>query len=177
MLWTARYVAGIDPHRITDRIVFNPNYGGRSVGVVGACAVPIRTGKKGIKPDTRERIKQSVEREGFRNPIIVYRTKDGWFLSFGGGRLEAAKALDIPIPAIVVDYRGYLDTCPEVTEHNWREYFTDAPEYFEFTDVGISTHYNLESGREGAADEAGLAWASEEDMLAILKESPWLTRT
>lgn len=171
--WTARY-ARLCPEKITHRIVFNPNYGAPGTQVPGTSRVLIRSGKRGIKPQTRERILESIRQEGFRNPILVYYTLEGMFLSFGGGRLEAAKKLDMMIPAIVIDYVGDLGDHPEVTPDNWQDFFTDVPKYFEWTEYGAHTHYGLEMNREAEYDEAGIAWAKDEDMPAILHESPWL---
>lgn len=171
--WTGRYVL-LYPHEITHRIIFNPNYGSAGTCVPGTSQVRIRSGKKGIKPQTRERILESIRQEGFRNPILVYYTPEGMFLSFGGGRLEAAKKLDTMIPAIVIDYVGDMVDHPEVTPENWQDFFTDVPQYFEWTEYGAHTHYGLEANREAEYDAAGIAWAGDEDMPAILHESPWL---
>jgi hypothetical protein len=168
--WTARG-ALIDPKMITHRICLNPNYGGISTGVPGTVGVKIRNK---VKPETRERIRLSIEREGVRNPIIVYNTTQGMFLGFGGGRLQACAALDKPVPAIVIDYVGDMVDHPEVTPSNWQDFFTDVPDYFEWTDFGIYTHYGLERSREEDVDTKGIAWASADDMPAIINESPWL---
>lgn len=168
--WTARKAA-LEPEDITHRLAFNPNYPGIPTGVPGAVGVPIRNK---IKPETRERIRQSVDRQGIRNPITAYLTHEGLFLGFGGGRLQAAKALQVFVPAIVIDYTGEMSDYEEVTPDNWKEFFTDVPVYFEFTDFGIYTHYGLERNRDEPVDKAGLAWAGPEDMPAIIKESPWL---
>jgi hypothetical protein len=168
--WTARKAA-LQPDEITHRLAFNPNYPGIPTGVPGAIGIKIRDK---IKPETRERIRQSIDRQGIRNPITAYRTSEGLFLGFGGGRLQAAKALQILVPAIVIDYTGEMVDYEEVTPDNWEEFYTDVPMYFEFNDTGIYTHYGLERNRDEPVDIRGLAWAREEDMQAILKESPWL---
>lgn len=173
MKWTARYVQ-VDPKEITHRICFNPNYGTAGTCVPGTSQVTIRSGKKGIKPKTRARILESIRQDGIRNPILVYHTPEGMFLSFGGGRLEAAKQLDIAIPAIVIDYVGDFEDYPEVDEENWQTFFTDVPKYFEWTEYGAHTHYGLEMGRKEEFDAAGLAWTQNADMPDILHESPWL---
>ncbi len=173
MTFEIRYCPTLDPQIVTQRIIFNPNYGGAGTEVPGACTVPIR--HKGIKPKTRQAIQDSIAKDGFRNPILVYSTSSGVHLSFGGGRVMAAQNLDKEIPAIVVDYAGHFVLFEEVTQDNWRKFFLDAPKYFEFTDVGISTHYGLERGREEEFDAAGTAWAKSLDDASFLKEeSPWL---
>lgn len=173
-MFTVRYCLDVDPQVVTHRICFNPNYGGPGTVVPRTCKVPIR--QKGIKPETRARITENVRTEGFRNPILLYDTPEGLLLGFGGGRLQAAKELDTAVPAIVVDYTGAYELFEEVTEDNWQEFFRDVPEFFVFTDVGIDTHYGLERGRDEWFDPAGIEWAKEndEDMEAVLKESPWL---
>lgn len=159
---------------ITTRIIRNPNYGGKPCEVPGTCIVPINN--KGIKPLTRQAIQDSIERDGFRNPILVYKTKQGLHLSFGGGRLLAAQNLDMLIPAIVVDYTGELSNYEEVTQDNWQEYFVDVPAHFTWTEYGIDTHYGLERGRsEDWFDPAGVAWVEDlDDDSFLIEESPWL---
>jgi len=177
MNWTA-YHTHVDPKLITHRIIFNPNYGGRGTKVPGTCAVKIR--QKGIKPETRAAIRESIKREGFRNLIILYKSGGEYFLSFGGGRLQAAKELDEPIPAIVVDYDDICDSLHGdnaigVDEDNWQEFFRDVPTLFEWNDTGIQMHYGLERGRGEWYDPAGIAWIqTDEERAAVLKESPWL---
>ena len=171
--FTVRYCPMLDPQVITHRICFNPNYGGPATVVPGACTVRIR--RKGIKPETRAAIVESVRQEGFRNPIVVYDTPQGILLGFGGGRVQAAQELDTFVPAIVVDYTGAYALFEEVTPDNWEEKFRDVPAYFRFTDVGIDTHYGLERNRDEWYDPAGIAWVQTDDaMEAVLKESPWL---
>ena len=166
---------GVSADRINYRICYNPDYGGKSCSVPGTCRIRIRTGKKSIKPKTRERIRQSIEREGFRNPIVVYNTPEGMLLGFGGGRLQAAKEMGGLIPAIIIDYTGDFEHhTTEVTKDNWQTFFKDVPKHFVFHDRGIETHYNLERVREGEPDEAGLSWADGDDLEAIYEESPWL---
>jgi len=169
--WTVRKAA-LDPFEITHRIIFNPNYGGPGTKVPGACAVPIG---RAIKQETRAAIKESIRRDGFRNPIIVYRSGGEYLLSFGGGRLQAAKQLGIPVPALVVDYDGDMGDYEEVTEDTWQEHFTDVPKNFEWNAVGIQMHYGLERGRREDFDPAGVAWISTDaDKEAVYRESPWL---
>lgn len=171
--FTIKYVPQIDSRIIKYRLVRNPAYPGIETEVPGAVGVLI---KRTRKPETREAIKDSVRREGFRNPILLYRTSKGTFLSFGGGRLQAAQELGVLVPAIVVDYTGDLDPLRDVTPDNWQEYFRDVPTLFTFTDIGVDTHYGLERNRNEWFDPAGVEWAkgSPEYMEAVLKESEWL---
>jgi hypothetical protein len=94
----------------------------------------------------------------------------------GGGRLLAAQALDVPIPAIVVDYTGDFQLFEEVTPDNWQTFFIDVPVYFEWAEVGIFTHYGLERGRDEWFDPAGIEWAQAlDDKEFLYEESPWLS--
>jgi hypothetical protein len=134
-----------------------------------------------IKPKTRAAIQKSIEIEGFRNPILVYATSQGLLLGFGGGRLQAAREIDVSIPAIVVDYTGEFDGKPRVTPENWADFFTDVPSIFNWFDDGIETHYGLEAGRADAwYDPAGIEWVKDyvaetgEAADFITDESPWL---
>ena len=172
-MFTVRYVPTVDPQTITHRICFNPHYGGPSTAVPGTCMVPISA--RGIKPRTRKAIETSIRREGFRNPILLYNTPEGLLLSFGGGRLQAAKNLDKRIRAIVVDYTDDYALFEEVDEDNWQEFFMDIPAIFEFTEVGIDHHYALERGRTEWYDPAGIEWTkNERDDSFLYDESPWL---
>jgi len=173
-MFTVRYCPTVDSQIVRRRIIFNPNYGGDPTEVPGTCTV--RCINKGVKPQTRAAITKSVKAEGFRNPILVYATVSGVHLSFGGGRLLAAQQLDVPIPAIVVDYSGDFQLFEEVTPDNWRGFFRDVPEFFEFSDAGVHTHYGLERGRNEWFDPAGIEWAKElDDNEFLIKESPWLS--
>ena len=168
-----RYVTDLDPHVVNTRIIHNPRYGGASVNVPGCCTIKLR---RGVKPQTRQEIQDDIAKNGFRNPIVVYSTDTGIHLSFGGGRLFAAKNLDIVMPAIVVDYSGDYAAEKIVTPQNCRDFFLDPPKTLKFTDVGIFTHYGLERTRhDDDFDEAGMEWTkSLDDDSFIYEESPWL---
>lgn len=167
-------LAYVNPHDVRDRIIFNPNYGGRPCTVPGTCIIPIRERK--IKPKFFVALKESMELEGFRNPIVLYNTKEGLLLSFGGSRLRVAKELDMPAMAIVVDYNNQYNCLPLVTPDNYKKVFTDVPEFFEFTDVGIETHYSLERNRRNHYDPKGMEWTEElEDIDFLDEEFPWLS--
>lgn len=165
----------VNPKIVKDRIIFNPNYGGQGCSVPGTCMIPIKERK--IKPLFFVQLRKSVEAEGFRNPILLYNTPEGLLLSFGGSRLRVAKELDKIIPAIVVDYVGDMTWhVSDVTPENFGRFFTDVPLLFEFTDVGIETHYSLERMRRDKYDPEGMAWTEEGDVdTAFLgEEFPWL---
>jgi hypothetical protein len=138
--------------------------------------VPYRN--KGVKPQTRERIKRDIQANGIRNPILVYNDPEhGFLLGFGGGRVFACQELNLAVPAIVNDWSaGQLWNFPEVTMSNYHEYFTDVPINFCATDIGLDYHYNLESAREGDIDPGGVEWCSPEDMEIVRKESPWMEK-
>ncbi len=80
----------------------------------------------------------------------------------------------MPIPAIVVDYTGKRSDAEEVTLDNFAEFFTDVPEYFEFTNVGVDTHYSLERNRRHTYDPAGFEWAKGKQDDFLKEEFPWL---
>ena len=168
-----RYCDDIEPKPITEKIVFNPNYGGKGCTVPGTCIISLV--ERAMKPRFFDALAKSVRQDGFRNPILLYNTPEGLLLAFGGSRLRVAKALDKVIPAIVVDYAGDLVCFEEVTLDNFASFFADVPEYFEFTDVGIDTHYSLERNRRHSYDPAGMVWAEGEDFLE--EEFPWLSES
>ena len=168
--FTVRY-STLDPHLITERLCRNPNYGGKPCTVPGSCVIPVI--ERAMKPKFFEALCKSVALEGFRNPILVYHTPEGTLLSFGGSRLRTAKRLDVGIPAIVVDYVGDFADCEEVTPDNWQDFFRDVPVYFEFTDIGVDTHYSLERARREWYDPAGMEWA-DPDAEFIREEFEWL---
>ncbi len=167
--------AHVDAKRIVKRIIRNPNYGGGATVVPGACLIPLK--ERDIKPQFFEALRKNVERDGFRNPVLVYCTPEGILLAFGGSRVRVAKELDMDVPAIIVDYDGEFFDCPLVTPQNCRDFFRDPPELFRFTDCGIDTHYSLERNRREWYDEAGMAWAHELDETEqgfLDEEFPWL---
>ena len=175
-MFTVRYVERIDPIKVQDRMIRNPNYGGASCTVPGSCVIPIRERK--IKPKFFEALRRDVKTTGFRNPILLYSTPEGLLLSFGGSRLRVAKELDIEIPAIVVDYTGAFAGYPRVTMDNYAEFFRDVPVYFEFTDIGVDTHYSLERARREYYDPAGMEWTKDvEDTDFLDEEFPWVSST
>ena len=164
-----------DPAKVKSRIIRNPNYGGLPCDVPGTCIIPIV--ERSIKPKFFKALEENVARDGFRNPILLYGTRQGLLLSFGGSRLRVARRLGIQVPAIVVDYQ--CSVVPkdgfEVTPDNYAIYFTDVPELFEFTSYGIDTHYSLERNRREHYDPAGMDWTRQAESTAFLKtEFPWL---
>ncbi len=170
--FTVRYCPDVDPQVVIDKIVFNPNYGCRTCRVPNTCIIPVIERK--MKPMFFDALRESVAKDGFRNPIILYDTYEGLLLAFGGSRLRVAKELDVPIPAIVVDYTGKRSDAEEVTLDNFEEFFTDVPEYFEFTNVGVDTHYSLERNRRHTYDPAGFAWTDGKSDEFLKAEFPWL---
>lgn len=170
-----RFDATVDPQTITHRIVFNPQYGGDPVSVPGA--VMARLPRAPDKPGFFKALQENIKMDGFRNPIILYNTVEGLLLEFGGSRLRVAQRLDKRIPAIVVDYTGEYLLFEEVGSHNWKTFFRDIPEYFEFHDEGVSTHYSMERNRRNNHDPAGLVWVKdhEGDVSFLKDEFPWIS--
>jgi hypothetical protein len=168
--FTVRY-ANVELEGIKGRIIRNPNYGGPALSIYGW------TWREDVsshrKPLFQEALRDSIAAEGVRNPIVVYSTEEGDFASFGGSRLRAARDLELThIPALVNDYSGRYDNCPEVTPDNVRQFFTDIPEYIEFTHTGVDTHYSLERNRRDHYDPAGMQWAEGADF--IESEFSWI---
>lgn len=170
--FTVRY-ANIDPADLKGRVIRNPAYGGPGVGIHGWVSNPELSQCR--KPKFRKALRESLLKEGMRNPIIVYATPAGLFLGFGGSRAQAAKDICLKcVPAIINDYTGQFSDCPEVTPSNWTHWFEDVPSWHEFGTTGFDYHYALEKNRRATYDPAGLAWA---DMTSefITEEFPWLS--
>ena len=158
---------------ILGKLIRNPNYGGNRVELNGWCWTPIISTHD--KPQFQEALRDSIRESGVRNPVVIYALAEGDFLSFGGSRLRAVRDLRVEtIPALVNDYVGRYSDSMAVNEGNWEEFFTDVPEYLEFTPDGVDTHYSIERNRRDHYDPAGLEWAKDADFLA--KEFAWLTR-
>ena len=163
----------IDPSSIRGRLIRNPNYGGPSVGIHGWTWRPEVS--KAAKPGFHEALRESVKREGVRNPVLVWNFPEGVFLTFGGSRVVAAIAAGLEtIPAIVNDYVGTYADGELVTEDNWQSFFTDVPRTFEFGPDGADYHYHLERARRHEHDEAGLNWLKDTTPSWLDEEFPWL---
>jgi len=126
------------------------------------------------KPQFREALRDSIAAEGIRNPVVIYSLAEGDFLSFGGSRVDAARdgGLD-SIPALINDYCERYSEGVRVTHANVASFFTDVPEYIEFTPTGVDTHYSLERNRRDHYDAAGMKWAG--DASFIKDEFSWIT--
>jgi len=172
MNYTPRYVKELPLDEITGQIVRNPAYGGAASGIHGWPVRPIIY--RGIKPEFMEALRESIRKEGYRNPIIVYATDAGNFLAFGGSRIHAGRDVGVKsIPAIVNDYCGRFRKSPKVTLENFTSWFKDPPKFFEITDKGADYHYALERKRRAEYDPAGFAWADPDaDFFDI--NFPWI---
>jgi len=154
---------------IKGRIIRNANYGGVAL-INGWTWRPLPDTR--FKPQFQKALIESMGAEGMRNPIIVYALPEGDFLSFGGSRLRAAMALEWEtVPCLVNDYVDRHEG-PEVTPDNYKQFFTDVPEFFEFNEHGIDYHYSLERNRRDHYDEAGMRWAEGADFIAT--EFEWI---
>lgn len=168
--FTVRF-AEVPLEGIKGRIIRNPGYGGPKLSIYGWTWREDCGSNK--KPRFKEALRDSIAAEGIRNPVVVYSTKEGDFLSFGGSRLAAAREMGLAgIPALVNDYSGRYDEYPEITPDNVRDLFTDVPEYLEFTDTGVDTHYSLERNRRHTYDPAGMTWCEGEDFIET--EFKWI---
>jgi len=169
--YTPRYVAELPLEDLTHQIVRNPHYGGAASGIHGWPIRPIVY--RGIKPTFMGRLRESIRKEGYRNPIVCYATARGVFLAFGGSRVHAGRDVGAAgIPAIVNDYCGRFKDHPEITKENFTSFFTDKPAWFVIDDKGADYHYNLERKRRAEYDAAGFDWC--EDITDIIVDFEWL---
>lgn len=163
----------VDCLSIIGRLVRNPNYGGPSVELNSWHYTESLSNH--TKPAFQEALNESIAKEGFRNPILVWSLAEGIFLTFGGSRVKAAQANGIDtIPCIINDYTERFALYPHVTPDNVESFFTDPPKTYEFGEDGFDYHYNLERARRHDHDPAGFAWV-DEGAAFIKQEFPWLT--
>ena len=157
---------------IKGRLIRNPGYNNQHVSLNGWCWIPDAAATH-RKPQFQEALRTSIQREGIRNPIIIYALEEGCFLSFGGSRLRAARDLDLDgIPAIVNDHVGRFAGGEEVNEDNFKNFFRDPPANFGIGDTGADYHYALERKRRDSYDPAGMLWA--EGAAFIDEEFSWI---
>jgi len=170
--YTPRYVKELPLETLTHQIVRNPQYGGEESGIHGWPIRPIVY--RGIKPTFMEALRESLKQKGYRNPIVVYAGVGGDYLAFGGSRIHAGRDVGLTtIPAIVNDYCGRYDDCPEVTLDNFTSFFIDKPKWFVIDDKGADYHYALERKRRMEYDPEGFAWA-EDDAVFLDVDFPWV---
>jgi len=82
------------------------------------------------------RLEESILREGFRNPVMVYEKHDERTFPYGGSRVYMAHKLQIPVPAIVSDWTGEFDDWELITTVNQAlSKFKDLPTVLEFHPV------------------------------------------
>jgi len=170
--YVARYVSQLPLDQINGRLIRNPNYGGDKAGIHGWCTHAKVS--MGTKPMFREALGDSLREEGFRNPVVLYATSTGNWLSFGGSRVDVGRKVGLrTIPCIVNDYCGRFKEYPEVTEENFNSFFTDIPKWHVIDELGVDYHYAIERKRRSEYDAAGHAWCTgEEPFLAA--EFPWI---
>jgi hypothetical protein len=169
--FTVRY-AEVPIEDIKGRIIRNPGYGGPRVSIYGWCWHPEISRHR--KPKFQEALRESIRQDGVRNPVVVFAVREGLFISFGGSRVLAARDVGLErIPAVVNDYCGAFEDASEVTPENVESFFTDVPQWWEFTEVGFDTHYFMERNRRGSCDPSGYAWMPK-GAEWIAHEFPWL---
>lgn len=79
------------------------------------------------------RLEESIKREGFRNPIMVYEKPGDRTFPYGGSRAYMAHKLQIPVPAIVSDWVGTFKHWERLeTVDQALAKFTDPPTILEF---------------------------------------------
>jgi hypothetical protein len=170
--FTVRYVE-LPIEGIKGRIIRNPGYNNTDAGIHGWCWHSEISRHR--KPQFQAALRDSISEDGVRNPVVAYATSAGDFISFGGSRVLAARDVGLgTVPALVNDYVGRYEDRVEVTAANVAGFFTDVPQYIEFTPVGVTTHYFMERNRRGSCDPAGYAWMPE-GAEWIKQEFPWLT--
>lgn len=170
--YTARYVADLPLDEISGRIIRNPNYGGPKAGIHGWCANPKVS--MDTKPQFQEALGKSLLVEGYRNPIIIFATKSGNWLGFGGSRVNVGRKVGLTtVPAIVNDYVGRFKDCPEVTEENFNSWFMDPPKWHVIDEMGVDYHYAIERKRRADYDPAGHNWCDTNSDF-IRAEFPWI---
>jgi len=126
------------------------------------------------KPVFRKALRESIEAEGVRNPLLGWCFKEGLFIGFGAGRLKAAKeAKLIEVPMIVNDFTGEYDDAELVTPENFTEFFTDVPITYAFRKTGFTYHYNLTPSTREVHDQGGIAFY-EGDLEDLYEEFPYL---
>jgi hypothetical protein len=161
----------VPTEEVLGRIVRNPAYPGAGLGIHGWVGISEISQRR--KPAFRAKLAESLATEGFRNPVVLYATSAGLYLSFGGSRVQAAKDAGIEfVKAIINDYTGDWAHCDLVTEENWSSFFTDVPEWHEFTETGFDYHYSLERNRRDTYDPAGFEWV--DNFHEIAHEFPWV---
>jgi len=168
-----RYVAETHPDDYLGKVCFNPNYPSNVRGTPFGGAL-LRGHED--HPKMRAALEESVKNEGFRNPILAYKCDGGFLLKFGNSRLQIARKLGIPIPALVVDHTDEYADCPEVTMDNFHEFFTDVPKVFEIREDGTVNHsYNLGHTNQPNYDPAGFTWLGD-DPDHVIEEFPQIDR-
>ena len=170
--YTARYVPELPLDEINGRLIRNPNYGGDKAGIYGWCTNPKVS--MGTKPMFQEALGESLRKEGYRNPIVVYATDTGNWLSFGGSRVNVGRKVGLrSVPAIINDYCGRFKDYVEVTEENFDSFFTDVPKWHVIDELGVDYHYAIERKRRSEYDPAGHNWC-EPTARFLAVEFPWI---
>ena len=126
------------------------------------------------KPVFRKALRESIQAEGIRNPLLGWCFEEGLFVAFGAGRLKAAKEAGLTeVPMIVNDFTGAYKDCPEVTEENVADWFTDPPLTYAFRKTGFTYHYNLTPSTRVVHDPGAIAWYDGE-ISDFYEEFPYL---
>lgn len=131
---------------------------GYAAGPFGWCVREDWWTKKN-KPIFRKALKDSILKDGIRNPLLGWSFKEGLFIGFGTGRLKAARELGMEeVPMIVNDFVGKYSDAPKVTKENFADFFTDVPMTYSFTKFGFDYHYNLTKSTRKFHDPGGVEW-------------------
>ena len=101
-------------------------------------------GEHGAKPLRREHkqyqnmtafydsLKESVAREGIRNPVFALCYEDGLYVRYGCSRVMTAKQLGVEIPVVIADYTDNWEHLMELkSENHIRSKYKDQPALIE----------------------------------------------
>ena len=126
------------------------------------------------KPVFRTALRESIQKEGVRNPLLGWCFKEGLFVAFGAGRLKAATEAGLTeVPMIVNDFTGEYKSSERVTPENFAEFFKDVPLTYEFNKQGFTYHYNLTPSTREIHDPGGVDWY-EGEISDFYEEFPYL---
>ena len=171
--WSCRYVQEVPTDRIIGKLVQNVNWPGPKTSLNGWPWMRWEERSDTYKPKFMSALRESIQREGFRNPILLIALPEGIFTLFGVSRFLVAKELGIPVKALISDHTNEFYRHKLVTMDNYKQFFKDPPIYFEFLDYAAYYHYSMErSRRADSHDPAGVKWCENEEWL--IEEFPWI---
>lgn len=157
---------------IQGRLVRCPGYSSNALAYKNWCWIPVpkAQGKEGF----HSALKESVSKEGLRNPVLVFAFPEGDFLAFGTSRYHAVvECGHETIYALVNDHADRYPDLPEFTVESAPSFFKDVPANLDIGEDGANYHYSIERNRRNEVDLAGLAWLKGDEPW-LKKEFSWL---